>query len=662
MMSNKLRQMLCLVVLWLIYAIGGLPQSAIALDTANTLMGIDALVLNHAGLYRNATPNDGFNTFQFGGFSINNPVTTGYGRYTAFRWRKDQLGDCCISHNARLHSDTPESWDGTGAYPIWEGVDINSGYYAAIDRVGFGQLFDPAEYQIEVKFKPILTQATATSLGINPFPTNPSYPNIPATLENTAPLFGVGLDLLGGYVFDAETSTYKRANEGLGYNIGSAETPVNTWYASAPHDEEGFATFTVPVTQPSFVGKGFYYNYAQGVTRDCCVVTNGGRVQNMDGTWADVTYGFGENYQMFGGGPEDASRPGSKLNTPNGVPLISFGAPSAEIGVSIEIKSIALTRINPGPIVARLDSNSGITYRFGSALSRSPNLPPVDPPVSVDGFTLNPVATDQISRFDQNGMTNLFINARMPDAGDAGFMGYQYRLLLRGAASANKFDGENATVNIRARLTEPLTNPNMAQNITIFAKDLDGSDQGAMQGADEYTHEVALNQFNTSTFTTVSIPLEDFELSPHVPSNIPNGIAGSGPFGFANAGDGMLTDFSLYEFGLGVLPGGGLLRMELEYLEIRAMEAGVAGDFNEDGKVDAADYVVWRKNDVANSPLPNDNELASQAERYGLWRANYGNMPAGSGSLAGAAVPEPAAWLVAVFAAACFGSMRRRGR
>jgi hypothetical protein len=626
-------------------------------------MGIDALVLNHAGLYRNATPNDGFNTFQFGGFSINNPVTTGYGRYTAFRWRKDQAGDCCISHNARLHSDTPESWDGAGAYPIWEGVDINSGYYPAIDRVGFGQLFDPAEYQIEVKFKPILTQATANSLGTNPFPSNPAYPNIPATLENTAPLFTVGLDLLGGYVFDAEAGIYKRANEGLTYNIGSAATPVNNLYAGVPHDAEGYATVTVPVTQPSFIQKGFYYNYAQGQTRDCCVVTNGGRMQNMDGTWADVTNGFGPNYRPFGGGPEDASRPGSKLNTPNGVPLISFGAPSAETGVSIEIKSIALTRINPGPIVARLDSNSGITYRFGSALSRAPNLAPTDPPVNVDGFSLNPVASDQISRFDRNDMTNLFINARMPDTGDAGFMGYQYRLLLRGAASPNTFDPTDATVNIRARLTEPLTNPNIAQNITIFAKDLDGSDTAAMQGADEYTHQVALNQFNTSTFTTVSIPLEDFMLSAFVPSDIPNGVAGSGPFGFTNAGDGTKDNFNLYEFGIGVLPGGGLLRLELEYLEIRLPEVGLAGDFNEDGTVDAADYVAWRNNDAANGALPNDTGLTTQAERYSLWRAKFGNTSVGGGGQASsAAVPEPAAWLLALFAAAVLAFARRQGK
>jgi hypothetical protein len=67
--------------------------------------------------------------------------------------------------------------------------------------------------------------------------------------------------------------------------------------------------------------------------------------------------------------------------------------------------------------------------------------------------------------------------------------------------------------------------------------------------------------------------------------------------------------------------------------------AGVPGDFNEDDKVDAADYVVWRKNGT--NPLPNDTGLTTSADRFNLWRANFGNMaPGGGGS--SSAVPEPA--------------------
>ena len=56
---------------------------------------------------------------------------------------------------------------------------------------------------------------------------------------------------------------------------------------------------------------------------------------------------------------------------------------------------------------------------------------------------------------------------------------------------------------------------------------------------------------------------------------------------------------------------------------------GPPGDFNNDGIVDAADYVVWRK-------------TGGQRQGYNDWRSHFGR-PAGSGSVAGAnaTVPEP---------------------
>ncbi len=73
---------------------------------------------------------------------------------------------------------------------------------------------------------------------------------------------------------------------------------------------------------------------------------------------------------------------------------------------------------------------------------------------------------------------------------------------------------------------------------------------------------------------------------------------------------------------------------------------GLPGDFNNDGKVDAGDYVTWRKNDGTNNALPNDNGLGTPitSAHYDLWRENFGTPPgAGSGSgLGEAAVPEPA--------------------
>lgn len=78
-----------------------------------------------------------------------------------------------------------------------------------------------------------------------------------------------------------------------------------------------------------------------------------------------------------------------------------------------------------------------------------------------------------------------------------------------------------------------------------------------------------------------------------------------------------------------------------------AIAPRLAGDFNDDGRVDAADYTLWRDQLGSNLPLPNDDQLGAPIgnAHYELWRANFGATSASLASGAGA-VPEPATWLV----------------
>ncbi len=66
------------------------------------------------------------------------------------------------------------------------------------------------------------------------------------------------------------------------------------------------------------------------------------------------------------------------------------------------------------------------------------------------------------------------------------------------------------------------------------------------------------------------------------------------------------------------------------------------GDFNHDGAVDAADYVVWRKN---------ADGIYTQND-FNIWRSHFGQTAgSGSGATLNAAIPEPATQVLLVFAA-----------
>ncbi len=75
---------------------------------------------------------------------------------------------------------------------------------------------------------------------------------------------------------------------------------------------------------------------------------------------------------------------------------------------------------------------------------------------------------------------------------------------------------------------------------------------------------------------------------------------------------------------------------------LQAIGAGVPGDYNQDGTVNAADYTVWRDHLGSGTSLPNDDTAGVGPDDYTRWKTHFGEST-GSGAIANAAVPEPAA-------------------
>ena len=97
------------------------------------------------------------------------------------------------------------------------------------------------------------------------------------------------------------------------------------------------------------------------------------------------------------------------------------------------------------------------------------------------------------------------------------------------------------------------------------------------------------------------------------------------------------------------------------YALVTEISPTLVGDYNDDGIVDAADYVVWRKNLGLTTTLRNRDTANSgpiSTDDYNSWRKLRHELHSRRRSLA---VPEPATIVLLVFAAA-FKNRRYRPR
>jgi len=100
------------------------------------------------------------------------------------------------------------------------------------------------------------------------------------------------------------------------------------------------------------------------------------------------------------------------------------------------------------------------------------------------------------------------------------------------------------------------------------------------------------------------------------------------------------------------------------YSDMSAVVGGVAGDYNGNGVVDMADYVLWRDS-TGQSTLANRGTgitgPVGQAD-YDFWRSRFGATSGAGAGLGGSAVPEPASFLLGLIALAAMGGISSRTR
>lgn len=99
-----------------------------------------------------------------------------------------------------------------------------------------------------------------------------------------------------------------------------------------------------------------------------------------------------------------------------------------------------------------------------------------------------------------------------------------------------------------------------------------------------------------------------------------------------------------------------------------AVVPALAGDYNGDGVVDAADYTVWRDSNGAMGPglfadgtgQGGSPDGVVDEQDYEFWRANFGGVAGTAENIGDTVVPEPASWILALIFAAVHHRLRNR--
>jgi hypothetical protein len=150
-----------------------------------------------------------------------------------------------------------------------------------------------------------------------------------------------------------------------------------------------------------------------------------------------------------------------------------------------------------------------------------------------------------------------------------------------------------------------------------------------------------------------------------------SGMVSLGTLGPFNISDAVTSGQTAEDRFFGVIDFNGVLAVRVTNsgvfggLEVDHVQYGIAwdpsvlrGDYNDDDKVDAADYATWRKNEGAPAgTLPNDIDGGTIGQpQYNTWRAYFGEPTAGSA----ASIPEPSSGLLCL--AAIFATLMLRSR
>ncbi|MGL4513041.1 MAG: hypothetical protein ACRCT8_08100 [Lacipirellulaceae bacterium] len=238
----------------------------------------------------------------------------------------------------------------------------------------------------------------------------------------------------------------------------------------------------------------------------------------------------------------------------------------------------------------------------------------------------------QPGAFDTSGST-ILINADPAAAGGPG-----------GGAGFSGLNVDFNAAEYQIEVLAKLSPGNAASTFNVVLGDRDGNDSGPGLGSEDFYFAVPTSAFDSTGFSTFTIPLGSGSQSQIVRS-----------FGLNNDGDG-LQNFGMFQMQIQANDTDtGRLALEVQSFRLVARPPAGDGDYNGDGVVNAADYTVWRDALGTSVALPGDTTpgTVTQAD-YNVWSLNYG-----TGASTATAIPEPTSLAMVCCVAVALGAGRR---
>jgi T5SS/PEP-CTERM-associated repeat protein len=323
----------------------------------------------------------------------------------------------------------------------------------------------------------------------------------------------------------------------------------------------------------------------------------------------------------------------------------------------------------------------------GASNSNSGHISVLGGELQVDGSLNNGASTglisarDAILRFDQvtNNGSMAFSNGTVDVYGDI-IQNVGGRITVSNGGIANFYD--DITISVGAANVQATALGSTISRVVFFGSyngGVSGGGQAFIEGDHRPGNSPALVAFGGDVYYGPFSSLE-IELAGVTKGNLYDAVAVSGVAVLGGELDvSLLNTFSptlggVFEiltatggvtgvFDSEMLPSLGPLLALHTFYGSNAVNLAVVpalpGDYNANGTVDAADYVVWRHTlgqsgiglaADGTGPFGTPDGLVNQFD-YQFWRSHFGQ-GLGSSTSVQAAVPEPAAWVLLMFAAA----------